>query len=179
MTEMTTKRFFFVLTGAAAVAFAACGGGSGGAGGHGGGAGGSGGGLCANAPPCLVALYNLGQMCPATGACTTASQNSEGIIPTCFANGVKVYTDYAHGSIRQLKPDGTDCVVETYVASAAGPASTLDLTFKDASGATIATATSSSTGTVFTCDGQTYDPAVECPGSGGGSEPTCSLGTCQ
>jgi hypothetical protein len=171
-------RFFLGLVGAAAaLAFAACGGG-GGSGGSGGQGGGSDGGLCANAPPCVVALYNLSQTCPATGACTTQSQNAQGIIPTCFANGVKVYTDYAHGIIRQTKPDGiSDCLFETYVGSASEPG-TLELTFKDASGATIATATSSSAGVVFNCDGQSYNPAVECPGSGGG-EPTCSLGSCQ
>jgi len=174
---MTTVRFLRVVSGAAAVALAACGGGGGGgAGGTGGGGSGGGGGLCSDAPACVAALYNLGQSCPATGACTTQTTNN--IIASCFANGVKVYVDYTHATIRQTKPDGvTTCVVETYAPNAVDP-TTLDLTFKDASGATVATATSGSAGQIFDCDGQTYNPAVQCP-SAGSSEPTCAPGTCQ
>jgi len=176
---MTTTRFVCAVSGAAALALAACGGGGGGGGGGTGGGAGGAGGLCSDAPACVAALYNLGQSCPATGACTTQTgPATNGVIATCFANGVKVYTDFEHGMIRQTKPDGTTtCVVETYGASASDPG-TLDLTFMDANGTVIATATSNSAGQVFTCDGRTYNPAVQCP-SAGGSEPTCAPGSCQ
>ena len=175
---MRIARLLLVVSGVTALAFGACGGGTGtgAAGGSGGRGTGGTGGAC-NASPCSLALYNLVQSCAPSGACTF--QIGSTMIATCYANGVKVFTSIADNSVRLTKPDGTTCLTETVVPSASDP-TTFEITYKDASGATLATGTSNSSGIVLTCDGQSFDPTT-CPsGSGGaGGSPSCVQGTCQ
>jgi hypothetical protein len=152
------------LTGALCVsfglAFAACGGGAK---------------ESCNVPACLADVYALIQSCQGAGTCTT--QVNATSTATCWSNGVKFFDDVPTDTIRQTKPDGTDCFSATFTHSATDP-NGYDVVFKDASGATIATGTQNSTGTFLTCDGQSF--TYECAsGAGGTGATTCAMGNCQ
>jgi hypothetical protein len=162
--------------------------GSGGGGGSNSGTGGAGGssGSC-NPPACILSLFNLvTSSCAPAGTCVTQAAGTG--FATCYSNGVKVFTGQSTegGSIRQTKSDGTDCFTETFLTTFLdGGGAIFNLTYKNASGATIATGTSDSDGKfILNCEGQSFDPA-SCPSDGGsggggmGGTMTCTLGTCQ
>lgn len=129
-------------------------------------------------PPCLAGL----PPCTPAGACTL--QSSVTASAACFANGVKLFTtrDSVTGAadLRWVNGTGSTCYTETVTVRDGG--SVLDTIIKDPSGATLATGTSGSDGTVtITCGGQTYDlGAFGCSGDGGRiTLSDCAAGTCQ
>jgi hypothetical protein len=129
-----------------------------------------------NVPACLAGAYALIQSCQGSGTCTT--QTSSTTVATCWSNGVKFFDDLATDTVRQTHPDGTPCFSAMFTPSATVPEG-FDVTFKDASGATIATGTQNRGGMVLTCDGQSFTYGCGSGAGGTGGAMTCEMGSCQ
>jgi hypothetical protein len=122
-------------------------------------------------------MQALGQGCESTGSCTSQAvdPNNPFLVNYCFASGVKNCStaDATTGAMvtTVYKPDGvTVCYRMEMTLSTTGATTK----FMDASGAQVATGSSSFTGTSMsltcTSDGQTYSLAF--------AMPTCTAGAC-
>lgn len=167
------------------------GGNKGAVGGHVGSTGGStgaGGASCANIPSCLAFLSN----CYPGGSCM--SQNTITLSPPsatvskCYSNGVKEATtgSLSGGTVTSgttmVSLNGTFCYAYDLSLGAGGKGgSGPSLTFKNASGAVLATVVSANaTTTTFSCSGQMYQVPSSCTAAVAAMQTgtSCSAGTC-
>jgi hypothetical protein len=143
-------------------------GGTAGSGGTGGGAGGSGGStadgsLLAAMPPCLATMV---KDCLPSGTCTTqvVDPNNPGILNSCYGNGVKTCVTMnatANSMVSTTTKADGKTVCYKIEATSAGTGSIMTMSFKDAAGSELGTATpggSSTAPLTVTCksDGKPY-----------------------
>ena len=156
--------------------------GTGGTGGASAGTGGTSGASCAPGtgtrgcpvPPCLV---NLQKDCPPSGACVL--QQSGNTANVCYANGVK-YLETVTGDVQVLtvtKPGGGTCFTVTI------PADGTTVVYRNAAGATVATAYADpTTGVRIDCPGcGTFTTTNGCqlPGNDDSIGASCTMGACK
>jgi hypothetical protein len=136
-------------------------------------------GRCDPLPPCLQAIHDC-----ADSRLPCTSQSTSTGFAACFSNGAKWITsvDITSGltTLRFVKSDGSLCATEA-MAPQDGSTGT-SVTYKDPSGATIATGTLySGVSATILCGGQTYNLDFSgCSGAGAITVPQdCQPGVCQ